>query len=151
MNTYKRLLKLTLSVLMMMILSTTSYSAEHEWIHDYDQAVELAQKEKKDIYLFIGADACKFCKKYKEQTLSDKAVMKRLTKEYIPVYLSRDQHLIPDNFETMGVPRHYFLKADGTVYFSTQGLLEIAGFYTMLDEAELMAPLETLEIPLSKE
>ena len=63
--------------------------------------------------------------------------MKRLTKDYIPVYLSRDQHLIPDHFPTAGVPRHNFLRSDESVYFSTQGLLEIDGFYTMLDEAEL--------------
>jgi len=148
MNTYKKISKLTLSVLMVMTLSTASYSAEFEWTHDYDEAIRMAHKGKKDIYLFIGADICKFCKKYKEQTLSDKEVMKRLTKDYIPVYLSRDQHLIPDNFETAGVPRHYFLKENGKVFFSTRGLLEIEGFYTMLDEAELMSPSEAA---LSKE
>lgn len=121
----------------MIIFTPTLYSSEYKWLHDYDEAIELAKKENKDVYLFIGADICKFCKKYKEQTLSKKEVMKRLTKNYIPLYLSRDQHLIPDHFPTTGVPRHNFLRSDESVYFSTQGLLEIDGFYTMLDEAEL--------------
>jgi len=125
------------SFLFLIFLNTSLYANESLWIHDYDEAVVLAQKENKDIYLFIGADVCNFCKKYKEQTLSDAAVMKRLTKDYIPVYLSRDQHLIPDNFEQYGVPRHYFLDSNEKVFYDTQGLLEIAGFYTMLDEAEL--------------
>lgn len=129
--------KLFTTLIFFILLNVNAYSSEYTWIHDYDEAISLAQKENKDIYLFIGADVCGFCKKYKEQTLSDKAVMKRLTQDYIPVYLSRDQHLIPDNFETYGVPRHYFLDANGKVFFDTQGLLEIAGFYTMLDEAEL--------------
>jgi len=120
-----------------MIFGSSLYGSEYTWLHDYDEALELAKKENKDIYLFIGADICKFCKRYKETTLSDDAVMKRLTKDYIPVYLSRDQHLIPDHFPTTGVPRHNFVRSDESVYFSTQGFLEIAGFYTMLDEAEL--------------
>ena len=119
------------------IFNSSLYSNEEIWLHDYDQAIQKAKKEHKDIYLFIGADICNFCKKYKKQTLSDDAVMERLTKDYIPVYLSRDQHLIPDHFETYGVPRHYFLQANEKIFFSTQGLLEIDGFYTMLDEAEL--------------
>jgi len=120
-----------------MLLHSNLYSMDDVWIHNYDEAIVLAQKQNKDIYLFIGADVCNFCKKYKEQTLSDKKVMQALTKDYIPVYLSRDQHLIPDKFETYGVPRHYFLTSKGKIFFDTQGLLEINGFYTMLDEAEL--------------
>lgn len=119
------------------LFNPSLYAKENQWLHDYDEAIELAKKKHKDIYLFIGADICKFCKKYKEQTLSDKKVMQALTKDYIPVYLSRDQDLIPDHFPTTGVPRHNFLRSDGSVYFSTQGFLEIPGFYTMLDEAEL--------------
>jgi len=120
-----------------LIFNLNLYANEYPWIHDYDEAIIKAQKEHKDIYLFIGADICNFCKKYKKTTLSDDAAMKRLSKSYIPVYLSRDQHLIPDHFEVYGVPRHYFLQSNGKVFFSTQGILELNGFYTMLDEAEL--------------
>lgn len=126
-----------LLILIFMVFIPNAYASEYKWIHDYDEALLLAQKENKDIYLFIGADICSFCKKYKKQTLSNEEVMQKLTKDYIPVYLSRDQHLIPDNFELYGVPRHYFLDKNGIVFFDTQGLLEIPGFYTMLDEAEL--------------
>jgi len=119
------------------LFTLTLHASEDQWLHDYDEAVELAKKENKDIYLFIGADVCHFCKKYKETTLSNKAAIERLTKDYILVYLSRDQHLIPDHFEQYGVPRHYFIDANEKVFYDTRGLLELAGFYTMLDEAEL--------------
>ena len=133
-NIKNNLLKFFVLILM---INTYLYSNETIWLHDYEQAIAKAKKEHKDVYLFIGADRCKFCKKYKEETLSDTAVMKRLAKDYVPVYLSRDQHLIPENYETDGVPRHYFIQANEKAYFSTRGLLEIDGFYTMLDEAEL--------------
>jgi len=130
-------MKHLLKLLFLMLLTTQLYSNEYTWIHDYDEAIKLAQEQDKDIYLFIGADVCSFCKKYKHQTLSNKEVMQKLTKDYIPLYLSRDQHLIPDEFQQYGVPRHYFLDQDGRSFFNTRGLLELAGFYTMLDEAEL--------------
>ncbi|PHR57114.1 MAG: thioredoxin [Arcobacter sp.] len=131
------MLNLLKTLILFSLLNTNLYGSNYSWLDNYDEAIKLAQKENKDIYLFIGANICNFCTKYKEQTLSNEEVMKRLTKDYIPVYLSRDQHLIPDKFEQYGVPRHYFLDFNGQVFFDTQGLLEISGFYTMLDEAEL--------------
>ena len=121
----------------LLVTSSTYLSASDIWIHNYDQALTIAKKQNKNVYLFIGADICKFCKKYKEQTLSKANVMKRLTKDYVPVYLSRDQHFIPKKYEKYGVPRHYFLDSTGKIFFDTRGLLEEEGFYTMLDEAEL--------------
>ena len=96
----------------LMFLGSALYGTELNWLNDYAAAIEQAKKQKKDIYIFIGADRCNFCKKYKEKTLSDKAVMQTLRKEYVPLYLSRDQHYIPKHFKTKGVPRHYFVHAE---------------------------------------
>jgi len=126
----------SLLLLFIFITSLLSYETD-SWIHDYNKGVELAQKEHKKIYLFIGADKCKFCKMFKEKTLSQKDVMNRLKKEYILIYLSRDQHKIPDKFEKFGAPRHYFLDENGKIIFATFGVLEPAGFFTILDEADL--------------
>jgi thioredoxin-related protein len=108
-----------------------------KWSHDYDRALKIAQKEHKNIYLFIGADECHFCKRFKEQTLSKKKVMDRLRKNYVLIYLSRDRHFIPKKFQKFGVPRHYFLNKKGKILFESFGVLEPAGFFTLLDEADL--------------
>jgi len=126
-----------LLILFLLLFNSSLYCKEDVWVHNYDEALRLAKEQNKDIYLFIGADVCNFCEKYKKQTLSKQEVMKRLRKDYIPLYLSRDQHFIPKQYEKYGVPRHYFLDKFEKVFFDTQGLLEVAGFYTMLDEAEL--------------
>jgi len=125
-------------LLLLLLFTTTLFSYETDnWLHDYDKALKIAQKEHKNIYLFIGADACKFCKIFKEKTLSKEYVMKRLEQDYVPIYLSRDQHTIPDKFEKFGAPRHYFLDENGKILFATFGVLEPAGFFTILDEADL--------------
>ncbi len=110
---------------------------ELDWSHDYESALLQAKQEKKDVYVFIGADRCRFCDRYKQLTLSDAKVLYDLNEQYIPVYLSRDRHKIPTGFATKGVPIHYFVKPDGKVYYISRGAFEIPGFYSMLDEAEL--------------
>ena len=112
-------------------------ASEINWIHDYDDALETAKQQNKDIYIFIGADDCRFCVLFKKKALSKKSVIERLNREYIPVYLSRDQHIVPFIFETQGVPRHYFVGSDGKVFHEDRGSREESGFLSILDEAEL--------------
>lgn len=119
------------------LLTSALAAIELEWEHDYDKALMQAKAEKKDLYVFIGADKCRFCDKYKDQTLSDEKIMQSLIETFIPVYLSRDRHMIPEGFATKGVPIHYFVTPEGKVYYITRGAFEQPGFYSMLDEAEL--------------
>ena len=123
--------------LIMMTFASALYSVELDWSHDYEQALAQAKRENKDVYLFIGADKCKFCDRFKKMTLTDKGILKRLKKDYVLVYLSRDQHTIPSGYKTKGVPRHYFLSSDGKIIHQTWGGREVRGFYDVLDEAEL--------------
>lgn len=128
---------LRLSWIISLFVSSSLYASELNWSHNYKSALLQAQKTNKDIYLFIGADICKFCDRFKDIALADKDIMKKLRKEYILVYLSRNRHLIPKGFETKGVPRHYFIDPQGKVFHETWGDREVAGFYDVLDEAEL--------------
>ena len=90
------------------------------------------------MYLFIGADNCRHCERFKKQTLSDKALIEKMKKEYVLLFMSRDQHNIPDKFEKFGVPFHYFLTSDGKIIAEIQGSRELAGWYDVLDEVDLI-------------
>lgn len=124
-------------IILPLLFVSSLLASELNWIHNYDDALVIAKQQHKDVYIFIGADECRFCVLLKKKALSKKAVIERLNSEYIPVYLSRDQHKIPSNFETQGVPRHYFLSSDGKVYHEDRGSREESGFLSILDEAEL--------------
>lgn len=119
------------------LLMSTLAAVELNWEHDFDKALATAKKEHKMVYLFIGADNCKHCDRFKKQTLSNKALIEKMKKEYVLLYMSRDQHKIPDGFEKYGVPMHYFLTADGKVVAVIQGSRELEGWYDALDEVEL--------------
>lgn len=124
--------------LLTLLLATCLFgSVTDTWLHDYNIALQTAQKKHKNIYLFIGADRCHFCRIFKEKTLSKTKVIKKLRKDYILLYLSRDRHFIPGKFQKFGVPRHYFLDKNGKILFESFGLFEPRGFFTILDEADL--------------
>ncbi len=124
-------------IVILLILSLNLFAADLAWLHSYEDALVVAKKEHKDIYIFVGADVCRWCDRFKEQTLSNKAVMDRLNDEFVLVYLSRDRHKIPSFCETQGVPRHYFLNSNGDLIHSDQGGREVDGFFSMLDEVDV--------------
>ena len=128
-----------MKLLIIITLLLSSLTAKDlNWLHHYDSALQLAKMQKKDVYLFIGADVCRFCDKFKEETLSDKDVIKTLKKDFILLYMSRDRHKIPKKFKTQGVPQHYFLTENGDIILTTNGSREIHGFYQLLEEVDLL-------------
>ncbi len=119
------------------MLVSSLFAIELPWLHDYDKALRLAKEHNKDVYIFIGADKCHFCERYKKKALDDPKVMEALKKRFILVYLSRDRHKIPKGFKKYGVPLHYFLKPNGEIYFIDAGTKNADAVYLMIDEADL--------------
>jgi len=127
-----------MKVFMVIVLFTMSVSAiELHWLNDYQKAIKIAKNENKGVYVFIGADRCRFCDILKKEALSKPNVLKRLTKKFVPVYLSRDKDKVPQQFSIKGVPRHYFLTKDEKLIHQDQGSREESGFLLMLDEVDL--------------
>lgn len=122
---------------LLFVAVSISNATELNWINDYDKALKQAKIEKKSVYLFIGADVCVWCDRFKDLTLSKKHVIKKLQEEYVLLYLSRDRHVIPKQFETKSVPRHYFLKSSGEIIYADKGSREPDGFLALLDEVSL--------------
>ena len=124
-------------LLVLFLLISTLGAIELDWEHDYNKALATAKKEHKMVYLFIGADFCKHCERFKKQTLSNKKLIETMKKEYVLLYMSRDKHDIPDKYEQYGVPFHYFLTSEGKAITQAQGSRELAGWYDVLDEVDM--------------
>jgi len=125
------------SILLTFIFITSLFSANLDWEHNYYKALHMAKEQGKDVYLFIGADDCRFCDRYYDLALSKKFVIDKLEEDYVLLYMSRDQHKIPNKFKVQGVPRHYFLTSDGKIIHADQGSREPAGLFMMMDEADM--------------
>ncbi len=138
-KTMNHLLFLSKVFFSILLLSSTLHAIELNWEHNYENALATAKKEQKMVYLFIGADNCKHCERFKKLTLSNKTLIERMKKKYILLYMSRDQHKIPDGFEKHGVPFHYFLTSTGKTIAEVQGSRELEGWYDVLDEVDLIS------------
>ena len=125
-------------LLLTFLLASSLGAVELDWEHNYDKALATAKKEHKLVYFFIGADNCRHCDRFKKQTLSNPELIKKMKEEYVLLFMSRDQHKIPDGFEKYGVPMHYFLTDEGKIVAVIQGGRELAGWYDVLDEVDLL-------------
>ena len=123
--------------LLLLLLAFPLFAIDLPWLHDLDTAKKIAQKEHKDIYVFIGAEHCNFCVRYKNEVLSNKKVQEILQQHFVTVFFNRDKHDVPAQFEKFGVPRHYFLTPQGKIYFDDAGIKGVNGFFIMIDEASL--------------
>ena len=119
-----------------LIIALISSLSAFDWPSDYEEALDRAKQEKKDIYLFLGSEYCKYCEKFEKEVLVKEEVVQRLEKDYILIYMSRDIDDIPSHLEVRPVPRHYFLTDKGEIIYTTIGSRSVDGFYDMLDEVK---------------
>jgi len=122
-----------LKLLFLIFIFSTSLFANTSWIEDYDEAVNIAQEQNKRIYMLIVSEDCRWCKKFERTTLKDEKLLKRLSKQYVLLHLSRDLDEIPSKFKTTPVPRHYFLSKSGEVIFPVVGYRDVDTFNNFLD------------------
>ena len=134
---YDIVLKTSKIILLSIFFTSVGYADVSTWGHDYNKALQKAQKEHKLVYMFIGADKCKYCDRFKKMTLSKDKIIEEMKKDYILLYLSGDQHKIPDKFDIVGVPKHYFLTHKGEVVYEDHGIQEPEGWSTILDSVDL--------------
>ncbi|MEN8303355.1 MAG: thioredoxin family protein [Campylobacterota bacterium] len=106
-----------------------------EWIYDYDDAVEIAQKDKKMIMVMLSSEGCPACKYMKENVLKNDNVSKIVKKSYVAVYLDIYKSFLPDELTYFATPTFYFLDSDEKVLHKTVGGINAQSF---LDEIELI-------------
>lgn len=119
-------------IFLIFIFTTSLFSSTH-WLNDYNEAIKIAQKENKRIYMLIVSENCRWCKKFEKTTLKDAKLLDRIEKKYILLHLSRDRDEIPSQYKTAPIPRHYFLDNSGKVIFPVVGYRDVEAFNNFLD------------------
>lgn len=125
-----------MKLIMMILTLTTLLFSSSDWLNDYDEALKVAQKEDKRVYMLVVSNDCRWCDKFERTTLKDKQIMKRLEEKYILVHLSRETDYVPSKFKTTPVPRHFFLTAEGENIFPVVGYRDVDSFHGFLNTAE---------------
>jgi len=100
----KHILFISLSIIILI-------ASEVEVIYNYDDAINLAIKERKKVLLLIKKDSCQWCKKMINITLKDKNVQKLIKDKYILVFIDRDSSNYPIRFYSKAVPATFIIDA----------------------------------------
>lgn len=84
------------------------------WQHDYDDALEYAQKVHKPLLLFMSQEHCGSCKYMKEEVFTDAALIAYINVHFVPVMLEMSDMMVPDELQVEVTPVFHFLDENGT-------------------------------------
>ena len=105
--------------------------AEAVWVGDYDKAVEIAKKEKKDLFVdFTGSGWCGWCTRLHKEVFSHDEFLNEIQKQYVLVALDFDSDGSPKKtapnparndelkkkYNIQGFPTVMLLTTDGDVF-----------------------------------
>jgi len=125
------MIKIVLAILM---LSGTLWALE--WAKDFDTALATAEKEHKNVMLLVEGEHCRWCKKMKSTTLSDKSIEKKL-RNYVVVKVLRENANVMSKLPPIGgVPTIFFMKPDKVLLQETLGYETVSDFNATLNSIE---------------
>lgn len=109
-----------------------------EWLTDFEKAKQLAEAQKKDIYLvFTGSGWSKSCERLEGQVLSQDSFQDSLTKSFVllridlplrsnlPEEVKAQKRKLADQFRLETYPSSFYLDASGRPYFRELGVLSL--------------------------
>jgi thioredoxin-related protein len=107
------------------------------WYLDIEEAFKKAKEEKKNLVVMVGEESCRWCKKMKERTLTDRRIQEKL-KSYILVSVKRSDKNAIKHLHTFdgNIPSFFFMKEDKELVGSIVGYFRADDFLEYIDEVE---------------
>lgn len=121
---------------LILIISTSIFSASIEWEKDYKSALENAKKENKLLFVFITSKDCKFCKKLKNTTLQNKKIVNKINQDYISVIVMKDRDNFPKKLNAKATPMLYFLDKNENIIDYSLGYWNEVDFNFILKDVK---------------
>ncbi len=88
---------------------------------DYNKAFSIAKKEDKAVFILFYTQHCRWCTKLKKTTMQDPEVISRLNKEFIVLYLDRDNSLYSNKYKVKNIPTVYMTDKNENILTSIVG------------------------------
>jgi thioredoxin-related protein len=92
---------------------------------EYAQGMGLAKKQDKPIFLYFHADWCTYCRKLKQTTFLDTAVLKYLKDNFISIIVDSDKNKeLSTQWRVKGLPTLWFLRSDASKISNIPGYVD---------------------------
>ncbi len=89
---------------------------EIKWQHELTDAKELAEHYKKPIFLFLESRKCYYCPIMREKTFTNKAVIKEINENFIPLILDNSLDAESDVENTGHAPERLTTSMSPAIY-----------------------------------
>jgi uncharacterized protein YyaL (SSP411 family) len=120
-----------------LLFTSSLFGVELSWEKDAATAFAKAKAEKKNVMLMVEATHCRWCKKMKEETLSDSEVKKRLQNYILVKILRSDKEamkILPESYYP--APTTFFMTPEGEIMEKAIGYFEAYDFITYINDVE---------------
>lgn len=98
-------------IFLLLVLLSSMVFAELKWV-DYDDALELAEKENKVVMVMLSRVGCMGCEYMEDIVFKDKNILKQLKKDFIAVHVDIQEDFVPDGLTFIGTPTFHFVDKD---------------------------------------
>jgi thiol:disulfide interchange protein len=99
-------------------VASDKYGTASSWYTNFEQALQVAQEQKKNIFVKIGAPYCSICKTIDRTILSQKEIADFITTHYIPFVIDNKEEnpehaQLQQTWNIRGVPAFFILNPQG--------------------------------------
>ncbi len=125
-----------MSIFFWALVGSPLFGRELQWESNLESAFQESAKTRKPLMVMVESESCRWCKKMKEQTLSDEQIVESLQK-FILVLIDRERvssEFIP---HAQYVPTIYFLTPDKQIADRVVGYFDVADFKSWLEDVDV--------------
>jgi len=100
--------------LVLLFLGTTLFAGEINWLHSYQEGVQVAKEQNKPLLLFFYRPGCPACEYMEENVFTDKTIYSYINANFVPVTLNITKNDAPEALKAFGTPTFQFVNYEGT-------------------------------------
>jgi len=94
-------------------LSILLFANEIQFEHDFNQALQKAKSQNKEVMMMYSAPWCPECDYMKEVVFKDQEVKQYIQKHFIVLSLDIQKDRLPEGFDYMGIPTFFIIDQNG--------------------------------------
>jgi thioredoxin-related protein len=116
--------------------NTTTEESTQKKYYSYNDAFQIAQKERKIIMMTVVANNCPFCEKMEKEVVSESSVAEVLEDDFVLVKVNEDEEAVPFGMSRMMTPTYIFIDKTENILFMVPGSYTKDEFLEFLQQAK---------------